>query len=168
VHEIELPAGWWRPLVRLALLVAALGALYAGLPFDGREWWVGALVGIAAIIGLAPFTVSRVRAINNAEHPGIVAIEALVLLLTITILGFAGIYLTINRHGNQFVGLETKLDSVYFTVTTFSTVGFGDIAAIGQKARGAVVAQMAIDLLVIGVAAKVLLGALQSRVGQRR
>jgi voltage-gated potassium channel len=156
-------------MLRLALLVTALVLLYALLPFtDADEWWIGAVVGILAIIGLVPFTIRRVRAIRTAEHPLLVALDGLVLLLTLTILGFAGIYLTINRGGDQFSGLDTRLDAVYFTVTTFATVGFGDIVAIGQKARGAVLSQMIVDVLVIGVAAKVFIGALQHRVGQGR
>ena len=47
----------------------------------------------------------------------------------------------INRSGTQIPGLETRLDSIYFTVTTLSTVGFGDIAAHSQGARAVVTVQ---------------------------
>ena len=35
----------------------------------------------------------------------------------------------------EFDGLLTKTDALYFTLTTMSTVGFGDVHAEGQIAR---------------------------------
>ena len=40
----------------------------------------------------------------------------------------------------------TRIDSVYFTVTTFATVGFGDITATTEAARLVVTGQMIADL----------------------
>ena len=50
-------------------------------------------------------------------------------------------------------------DALYFTVTVFTTVGFGDIAAKSEGARILVTAQMIVDLLILGIGAKVILGA---------
>ena len=44
----------------------------------------------------------------------------------------------------------TRTDALYFTVTTFTTVGFGDIIPASQGARLVVTAQMILDLLVLG------------------
>ena len=55
----------------------------------------------------------------------------------------------------------------YFTVTVFSTVGFGDITATTAAARLVVTGQMLIDLVILGVGARVILGAV-SRGRQRR
>jgi uncharacterized membrane protein len=53
------------------------------------------------------------------------------------------------------------LDALYFAVTVFATVGFGDIAAHSQLARGVVTAQMIVDFLFLGIVARVLLGAVK-------
>jgi voltage-gated potassium channel len=55
----------------------------------------------------------------------------------------------------------TRTDALYFTVTAFSTVGFGDITAVSQQARLVVTAQMLLDLLVLGLGIRVFLGAVQ-------
>ena len=52
-------------------------------------------------------------------------------------------------------------DSLYFTVTVFATVGFGDITATSQTGRLIVTAQMILDLIVLGLGIGVFLGAVQ-------
>jgi hypothetical protein len=47
----------------------------------------------------------------------------------------------------------------YYTVTVFSTVGFGDITAKTELARTLVTVQMLVNLVVIGLVAKVIFGA---------
>jgi hypothetical protein len=107
--------------------------------------------------------VRRVRAVLVSERPLVEAAEALVVLLTMLLVGFAALYYAMDRLHGQFSGLDTRLDSMYFTVTTLSTVGFGDITAIGQKSRAAVTAQMLFDLAYVGIAARVLLTAARNR-----
>ena len=53
----------------------------------------------------------------------------------------------------------TRSDALYFVVTVFSTVGFGDISPRGEAARLVVAAQMLLDLVVLGVGIQVILGA---------
>jgi voltage-gated potassium channel Kch len=55
----------------------------------------------------------------------------------------------------------TRTDALYFTVTTFSTVGYGDITPVSQTARLAVTAQMILDLLALGLGIRVFIGAVQ-------
>ena len=57
------------------------------------------------------------------------------LLLTILMTGFAAVYYGMNHAHDQFRGLDTRIDGIYFTVTTLSTVGYGDITAFGQTGR---------------------------------
>ena len=59
-----------------------------------------------------------------------------------------------------------KIGALYFTVTVFSTVGFGDITAKTDLARTLVTIQMLFNLVVIGLAAKVVFGAVD--VGQKK
>jgi hypothetical protein len=156
-----------RAGVGAAIQVSILVVAYVALPFRGRWWWVGALLGSALLVAIVPLTLRRVRAVLVSERPVIEAAEALVVLLTMLLVGFAALYYAMDRSSGEFAGLETKLDSIYFTVTTLSTVGFGDITAVGQKARFAVTAQMLFDLAYVGIAARVLLTAARSRGGNQ-
>ena len=55
----------------------------------------------------------------------------------------------------------TRTDALYFAVTVFSTVGFGDITAKTEAARLVVTGQMIADLIVIGLGLKVIVGAVK-------
>ena len=57
--------------------------------------------------------------------------------------------------------VQTRTDALYFTVTVFSTVGFGDIVAVSQPARLVVTVQMLLDLLALGLVVRAFVGAVQ-------
>ena len=61
----------------------------------------------------------------------------------------------------------TRTDALYFTVTVFSTVGFGDITPKSGAARIVLIVQMLADLAVLAAGLRVLLGAVR-RGRQRR
>ena len=77
----------------------------------------------------------------------IVAIEArgarrrlsgwhLVLVLEVVLVVFSFVYYLIaGNNPEEFAGLVTRLDALYFATTTTATVGFGDVHATGQLAR---------------------------------
>ena len=52
-----------------------------------------------------------------------------------------------------------KIDSLYFTMTILSTVGFGDIVASSNPARIAVMIQMVVGLTLLTALARVVLEA---------
>ncbi len=60
----------------------------------------------------------------------------------------------------------TRADALYFAVTVFSTVGFGDITPKSEAARVVLIVQMLGDLALLGAGVRVLLGAV--RRGQQR
>ncbi len=61
----------------------------------------------------------------------------------------------------------TRTDALYFTITVFSTVGFGDITPLTQYARTMTMAQMIGDLIVVGLVAQVLLNAVRRGLERR-
>jgi hypothetical protein len=67
---------------------------------------------------------------------------------------------------------RTRTDSLYFSVTVFTTVGFGDIAARSEAARLVVTLQMLLDLLLLGLVVKLFFSAIkrsqQRHVAQQR
>ena len=54
--------------------------------------------------------------------------------------------------------------ALYFTISVFSTVGFGDITPRTDTARLIVAAQMLLDLAIIGVVVRLIFNAARSRV----
>jgi len=60
----------------------------------------------------------------------------------------------------------SRLDALYFSVTVFSTVGFGDIVPVSSLARVLTMAQMIGDVVVIGLVVRVMIAAM--RQGLRR
>lgn len=155
-----------RSAVRSAGLVGLLGVCYTVLPLQGDRWWLGMLIGAAVLVAMVPLMVRRVRTVLGSDRPGVEAFEALVLLSAMLIVGFAAIYFAMDRGHDQFKGLDTRIDALYFTVTTLSTVGFGDITATGQAARLVVIVQILFNLVFLGVAVRVFIGAAR-RAGRR-
>lgn len=50
---------------------------------------------------------------------------------------------------DQFTGISTRVDALYFTIVTMSTVGFGDVHPVGQEAKMLVIAMIIFDLVFI-------------------
>ena len=155
-----------RRLVGLGLLrslaaTVALVALYYLLPLDRMKNVSLALV--AGLLILLAVTAWQVRAIIRARYPALRAVEALAATVPLFLLLFASAYFTMaaTNPANFSTHSLTRTDALYFTVTTFSTAGFGDITPVSQSARLVVTAQMLLDLLALGLGIRVLVGAVQ-------
>ena len=168
-QELKPPPGRIvRSLLRAAGSTAVLVAIYYLLPLDHSALWVAALtlvIGLAALLGLVAF---QVRAISGSRYPGLRALEALGVTVPLFLLLFASTYLVLAAvSAHSFSQPLNHTDSLYFTVTVFATVGFGDITATAAVARLVVTGQMIIDLVILGLGARVVVGAV-SRGRQRR
>ncbi len=101
---------------------------------------------------------------GRAEFPALRGLQAVAISVPLLLLPFAAIYYSAEHaYPGSFTEALTKLDAVYFTVTVFSTVGFGDIAPVSESMRAMAMVQMIVDLIVIGLLAKVLVGVVQER-----
>ena len=98
----------------------------------------------------------------GSRHPGLRAAEALGLILPLYLVLFASTYFLMERaSAASFTQPLTRTDALYFTVTVFSTVGFGDITAKSETARIVLIIQMLADLAVLSAGIRVLLGTVQ-------
>jgi hypothetical protein len=136
--------------------VVGLFLLFALLPFHGRWWIFSGLIGLLAVVAVVPFVVRRIRRLETSEQPIVDGIEALAVSVSALVLGFAALYESMAIHGNDFNGLHTKIDAVYFTVVTLSTVGYGDITATSQTGRLVVTFNIVFNLLFLGGAVRLL------------
>ena len=148
--------------LRSVLAAVVLVVLYYALPLD-RRW--DADTAIRLLIGIVVFAgvmVWEVRAIAGARYPGLRAAGALGLILPLFLVVFASTYFVMERaSAASFTEPLTRTDALYFTVTVFSTVGFGDITAKSEAARVVLIVQMLADLAFLGAGIRVLLGAVQ-------
>jgi ion channel len=150
-------------MLRASVTAIVLFAAYYLLPLDrlsGVSLAVSLAVGLLALVGIAAY---QVRAIIRHPHSAVRAIEALAITVPLFLLLFAATYFLMAQAdaGNFNVHSLTRTDALYFTITVFATVGFGDISATSQVGRIAVMAQMILDLLVLGLLVKVFLNAVQ-------
>jgi voltage-gated potassium channel len=151
-------------VLRIVGSATALVVLYYLLPLDHSSTGTGVtilVIGLAVFIGLVAF---QTRSIIRSPFPGLRAIEALATSVPLFLLLFASTYVVMAKmSASNFDGQLTPTDGLYFTVTVFSTVGFGDITAKTQAARLVVTGQMIADLIILGVAIKILVGAVSRR-----
>ena len=167
--EARPPAGKiLRASLRAAGSTVALVALYYLLPLDHSARWAALTmlaVGLAALIGLIVF---QVRSIIASPFPGLRAVEALATSVPLFLLLFASTYVVMAAiNAASFSQPMTRTNALYFTVTVFATVGFGDITAKTEAARLLVTGQMVLDLIVLGVGARIVVGAIGRRRQQR-
>ena len=151
-----------RALLRALASTAALVTLYYLLPLDHSTRWLAItmlVIGLVALIGLISF---QVRTIIASPFPGLRAVEALATSLPLFLLLFASTYVVMGAIvASSFNQPMTHTNALYFTVTVFATVGFGDITAKTETARLLVTGQMIIDLIILGIGVRVILGAVQ-------
>jgi len=115
------------------------------------------VVGSIVIVIVLSWETTRIL---RAEHPEVRAVEALGTVIPLFLVIFSIIYLSMSHinKGTFSVALD-HVRALYFTVTVFSTVGFGDITPHTDGARLIVAVQMLLDLVIIGVVVRIILGA---------
>jgi voltage-gated potassium channel len=144
--------GVLRSLATTVVLVAS----YYLLPLDHLASVPLAVILVAGLVVLLPVSAWQLRLVLGARYPGVRAGEALATTVPLFLLLFASACFVMERASPaSFSHPLTRTDSLYFTVATFSSVGFGDITAASQTA------QMLLDLLALGLGIRVLIGAVQ-------
>ncbi|HEY4418238.1 MAG TPA: potassium channel family protein [Pseudonocardia sp.] len=134
------------------------------MTLDLRTWLRFALV----VLLLVALAVRQVQAVLKSDTPRVRATEVAATGLPIFILMFATIYLVIaNNRPDSFSEMLNRTDALYFTVTVFATVGFGDIVPRTEVARIVTTLQMVMGLILVGLVARILLGAVQVAVRRR-
>jgi voltage-gated potassium channel len=157
-----------RAALRSVLIATVLVVLYYLLPLDRRWDSDTAIRLLAGLLVFAGVMVWGVKIIGGSPYPGVRAAEALALIIPFFLLLFASTYFLMERaSAAAFTQPLTRTDALYFTVTVFTTVGFGDITAKSETARVVLIIQMLADLAVLGAGIRVLLQAVQ-RGRQRR
>ena len=157
----------FSPWLTTVLFLVAMVTLYYVLPMRGPWWPISAIAGPLAVVALVPLTKRQTRRILASEQPIADVARALAVLFVVIVLGFASTYYAIDIHApSQIVGIETKTDSLYFTVTVLSTVGFGDIHPVGEFARVITTIDMVTNLVAVAVSVRLVTWAGKRRVDE--
>ena len=159
--------------VRAAITVTVLLVLYFVLPVAHRSHESPVLrLGVALALFVAVL-VNEIRLIASHDRPMLRAAVAMSTVLPLFLVLFAWIYLTMS-HADPLAfapvtphGLS-RASALYFTITVFSTVGFGDIAPRTDVARLVVSVQMLADLAVIAVVIRLIFGAVTRGEARKR
>lgn len=146
--------------LRTAMAVVLLLVAYYQAPLDRSLSFGSAVIFVGALVLGALVAVAEVRGILASPFPLVKAARVLALGLPLLVVLFAATYVTVDgQQAQAFTEPLSRTDGLYFTMTTFSTVGFGDIAPVTELARVIVTIQMVVGLLAVGVLAKSVLGA---------
>jgi hypothetical protein len=156
-------------LAGIRSVITATGCFlaYYLLPLD-HAFTGGAAVGLAiGLLGLGLLFAWQILMIARSSTPRLRAVEASSSMVPLLLVLFATTYYLLERgEPGSFSEPLTRTDSLYFTLTVFSTVGFGDITASSQTARAVTMGQMATNILFVAVAARIAVGAIHA--GLRR
>ena len=170
----QLPRGTRRRLLlgsalRLAVTAIVLFAAYFLLPFTRlRDIPSLATFGIGMLV-LALAIAVQIRATLRAAHPGLRATQALTTSILLFMVLFATTHFLLDAFATgSYTQSMTRLDALYFVTTTLATVGYGDIAPVSELARTLTMVQMVCGLVLLGIVAKVLLGAAQVALNRRK
>jgi UDP-N-acetylmuramyl pentapeptide phosphotransferase/UDP-N-acetylglucosamine-1-phosphate transferase len=155
-------------LGRVMITVSLLCTTYFLIPSRnpgagfGVGWLALQLCVFAAVVG------AQVPAIIRSRYPVMRAIEALAVLVAVYLLIFARIYVANSQ--DDPAGFSSPLDHVtalYFTVTVFATVGFGDVVARTDSMKLLVTVQMLLNLTVLGLGIRLLTSAARRGIARR-
>lgn len=152
----------WFAVRSFASLVLVVVAYYA-LPddLDGASAAMRLVLFCACVVGLGVLIAYLVARGSRSTVP--TRAEGLLLTVVLSLVFFASVYYRLAQTSGQFTGLETRTDALYFTLVTTATVGYGDVAALGQTSRIVVMVQIVFNLVFLGTAASVMLDRVKER-----
>lgn len=150
--RVERPA-LWRVLIPPFVTAAVLVLAYFLLPFTGAIEPRTVVVLVIGALAVGAVFAWQLRRVLRADNPLARGMEGLAVVFGLYLVGFATVYFMLSQlDSSNFNEPLTRLDALYFCVSVFATVGFGDIVADSQTARAVVLVQMVGNLILIGVA----------------
>jgi len=160
-------------LVKASLRSAGMATLlllaYYLVPPEQRHHQALLLRLSVAMVVFVVVLANEVRAILKHDHPMLRAGVSMATVIPLFLVLWAWIYLTMSNSDPRFFSSPLNhTRALYFAVTVFSTVGFGDIVPEVDAARVVTMVQMISDLVVIAVVVRLIFGAASRGVAERQ
>lgn len=157
-----------RAAIRPVVTTLVLLVVYFVAPLDGIDDLGTIALLIFGLGSVGTVAVWQIRRVLQAEYPAVQAVEAAAATLALYIVGYSTLYYLLSASQEDgFSELLSRIDALYFCLTVFATVGFGDIVATTDPTRAVVSVQMVVNLILIAVGIRVLAGAVRWRRQQR-
>jgi voltage-gated potassium channel len=142
------------------LNLAAVLLLYFAVPLDtsrtGGHLLLGLGLTLVALLGVGGVVRRELRSVRQGGE-GALSVLRLILLAEVVLVVFAlAYYVLATNVDGQLVGIATRIDALYFSATTMTTVGYGDVHATGQAARVLVTTQLVFDVAFLGILASLI------------
>lgn len=158
----------WRdqpPGVRLLLSVVGMLVIFYAVPVSTRDSTGRVAISVLlTLIGIGALAWAIFEQVRRQLHSRSEDIHTLLMLLPLAAMVFAlGFYVLEEHSPAQLSGLVTRTDALYFTLSTLTTVGYGDITAQGQLARALVILQLAFNAIFVGAAVSTVVARIRSR-----
>ncbi len=136
-------------ILSLVVTWAALIGVYALIGSSRHNAWTAPGILVVGGLLLGASLSRQLRQVVVADIPGLRAVQALGASVVLFLVLFASAYLALSA--DSFSRPLNQVSALYFTITVFSTVGFGDITPETDPARILVAVQMLLDLVLIGL-----------------
>ena len=157
-----------QALLRSSLVSVLLVVLYFALPVTDEVGTPTGLLLLGGLVGLTALLTWHLRSIVTSPYPRARAVAALTTTMTLFLVLFSTVYVAMSRSDAQsFSEPLSRLDGAYFAITVFATVGFGDIIAVSPAARAVTTVQMLGDVVLVGVVARLVIGAMRRGLERR-
>lgn len=158
----------WRAGVAVALLLVAYFTVPVEPDPNGLRLALRSVGTLLLVIVVAFLVTGQVRRQLALEQPtGDAETRALIRLAVALIAGLLVFaladYVVARTRPSEFSGLGTRIDALYFALTTLTTVGYGDVHAQGQLARVVVCGQMIFSIGVIATGASIVVKQMSQR-----
>jgi hypothetical protein len=158
----------WRVAGITLLQTTGLVVAYYLMPITTSERSPALRVVLSLVI-LVVVLALQVRNVIRSDSRLYRGLISLGLALPLVVVVFASIYLTLSTNNvNSFSEELGRTDALYFTMTTLSTVGYGDISPVSSAARITSMLQMIANVIVAGLAVNVLGQMASTFLSQRR
>jgi voltage-gated potassium channel len=157
---------WLRALIGIALMLLVYFVIPFGQDDDPLPLVVAGLIALVGAMGMA-FLIGR-QIVEIFASGGNARLAPLAVLFAASVFVFSISFFILERSApGQVPDLDTRLDSLYMTMVTLATIGYGDLHPEGQMARGLACIQIAFNLVVVTVAVKTFSFGVQSRMQRR-
>ena len=153
------------PRGRLVLGVLGMLVVFYAVPVSTYESAGRTVIAVViTLFGIAALAWAIVEQLRRQLHSRSEDIHTLVMLLALVAMVFALCFFVLEEHSpGQLSGVSSRTDALYFTMSTLTTVGYGDAHAAGQLARGLVILQLIFNAVFVGALVSTVVGTIRSR-----